>query len=252
MSIIGRICAACTPFGVGPRSRGGVLRRPRTSNRNQSPGTHLTIVLATSNRGKLRELQQLLRHLPVSLISANEALGGPLEVVEDGETFEANALKKARAVCEASGMVALADDSGLEVDALGGRPGVHSARFAHPGATDEENNLALLEQLESCWHHAPSARFRCVLAMVSPWDDRHWISAGACPGTITDSPRGSQGFGYDPLFVPTELDGRTLAEVTADEKNRISHRFRAAVAMIPHLIDLVNLRLEETEEIARD
>jgi XTP/dITP diphosphohydrolase len=212
--------------------------------------SHLTIVLATSNPGKLRELQQLLRDLPISLISASEVLGESLEVVEDGETFEANALKKARAVCEATRMVALADDSGLEVDVLGGRPGVHSARFAHPNATDEENNSSLLEQLESHWRHAPTARFRCVLAMASPWDDRHWISEGACPGTITDSPRGSGGFGYDPLFVPDELGGPTLAEVTAQEKNRISHRFRAAEAMIPHLVELVNRRLEETEAIA--
>jgi len=212
--------------------------------------SRVTIVLATSNQGKLRELRQLLHPVPVSLLSVNDVIRGSLEVVEDGETFEANALKKARAVCHAAGMVALADDSGLEVDALGGKPGVHSARFAHPRATDQENNLALLGQLESYWPHAPSARFRCVLAMVSPWDGRHWTSEGACPGRITESPRGSGGFGYDPLFVPDELDGRTLAEVTAEEKNRISHRFRAAAALVPHLIELVNLLLEETERIA--
>jgi XTP/dITP diphosphohydrolase len=211
--------------------------------------SYLTIVLATSNQGKLRELQQLLHGLPVSLVSATDALGGPLEVVEDGETFEANALKKARAFCQATGMVALADDSGLEVDALGGKPGVYSARFAHPNATDEENNLALLEQLSSYWRHAPTARFRCVLAMVSPWDERYWMSEGACPGTITESPRGSGGFGYDPLFVADELGGSTLAEVTAEEKNRVSHRSRAAAAMIPHLVELVNLRLEEVDRV---
>ena len=127
---------------------------------------------------------------------------------------------------------------------------MHSARFAHPRATDQENNQALLERLGSQQQSAPTARFRCVLAMVSPWDPEWWVSEGICPGTITNAPRGTAGFGYDPLFVADELDGRTLAEVTAEVKNRISHRSRAATAMIPHLVELVNLRLEEAEAIA--
>jgi XTP/dITP diphosphohydrolase len=131
----------------------------------------LTIVLATSNSGKLAELRALLADLPIQFLSAQDVLGEKLTIIEDGATFEENALIKARAVCRATRLVALADDSGLEVDALGGRPGVRSARFAHERATDAENNAALLRELENIEEGARGARFRCVLALVSPWQE---------------------------------------------------------------------------------
>ncbi len=131
----------------------------------------LTIVLATSNHGKLLELRALLADLPVQLRSAAEVLGEQPSIVEDGATFEANALIKARAIARATGLLALADDSGLEVDALDGRPGVRAARFAHERATDAENNAALLRELEPIEENARGARFRCVLALVDPWHE---------------------------------------------------------------------------------
>jgi XTP/dITP diphosphohydrolase len=129
----------------------------------------LSIVIATTNVGKLAELRALLGDLPVQLLSVTDVLGENLAIVEDGVTFEANAAVKARAVCQATGLYALADDSGLEVDALGGRPGVRSARFAHERATDAENNAALLRELEDVPDASRAAKFRCVLALASPW-----------------------------------------------------------------------------------
>src|SRR5690606_11669750 len=192
----------------------------------------LTVVLATSNEGKVAELRALLGDLPVELLSAAQVLGKPLSVAEDALTFEENAVAKARAVCQATGMLALADDSGLEVEALGGRPGVRSARFAHERATDAENNAALLSALEDVVERA--ARFRCVLALVSPCDrDRVRVAEGRCDGQIARAPRGSGGFGYDPLFVVDGSDGRAMAELTESEKNAVSHRARAAAALRP-------------------
>ena len=199
----------------------------------------LTIVLATSNHGKLAELRALLGDLPVQLRSAAEVLGEQPTIVEDGATFEDNALIKARAIAQATRTLALADDSGLEVDALGGRPGVRSARFAHERATDAENNAALLRELSEVEESARSARFRCVLALVDPWHEtKVHIAAGSCEGSIARSPRGSGGFGYDPAFVPDDTgpaDERTYAELSAAEKNAISHRGRAVRKLAEHL-----------------
>lgn len=208
----------------------------------------LTIVLASNNRGKLAELSALLSRMPVQLVSVRDALGEPLTIVEDGDTFEANAVLKARAVCAATGMVALADDSGLEVAALGGRPGVRSARFAHERATDAENNAALLAALENVEDR--SAQFRCVLALVTPWEQQARIAEGTCSGQIARAPRGSGGFGYDPLFVVDGLDGRAMAELSEAEKNRVSHRARAVRALRSLLIDVINRRLDEAERAA--
>jgi XTP/dITP diphosphohydrolase len=205
----------------------------------------LSIVLASNNAGKLAELAALLARLPVQLLSAREALGEVLHVVEDGETFEANAILKARAVCRATGMIALADDSGLEVTALGGRPGVRSARFAHERATDAENNAALLREMQDVEER--SARFRCVLALVTPWEDQPRIAEGTCNGSIARVPRGSGGFGYDPLFIVEGMDGRSMAELDEAEKNRISHRGRAVRALRDVLMDVINARLDEVE-----
>ncbi len=168
----------------------------------------LTIVLATSNHGKLVELRALLADLPVQLRSAAELLGEQPKIVEDGATFEENALIKARAIARATRSLALADDSGLEVDALAGRPGVRSARFAHERATDAENNAALLRELSEVEEGARGARFRCVLALVDPWQesDLH-VAEGSCEGSIARAPRGSGGFGYDPLFLVSGQGG---------------------------------------------
>lgn len=211
----------------------------------------MTIVLATSNHGKLAELRALLADLPVQLRSAAEVLGEQPTIVEDGATFEENALIKARAIARATRTLALADDSGLEVDALGGRPGVRSARFAHERATDAENNAALLRELSEIEEGARSARFRCVLALVDPWheSDVH-IAKGSCEGSIARAPRGSGGFGYDPLFIVAGLDGKAMAELDETEKNRVSHRGRAVQALREILVKLLNARLDETERIA--
>jgi len=211
----------------------------------------LTIVLATSNHGKLTELRALLADLPVQLRSAAEVLGEQPNIVEDGATFEDNALIKARAIAQATRTFALADDSGLEVDALGGRPGVRSARFAHERATDAENNAALLRELAEVEEGARNARFRCVLALVDPWreSDVH-IAKGSCEGSIARAPRGSGGFGYDPLFIVADQDGKAMAELSEAEKNQVSHRGQAVRALRKILVELVNARLDEAERIA--
>lgn len=211
----------------------------------------LTIVLATTNHGKILELRALLGDLPIQFLSVTEMLGEPLAIVEDGMTFEANALLKARAVSRATRTWALADDSGLEVDALGGRPGVRSARFAHERATDAENNAALLRELEDIDEGARSARFRCVLSLVNPWQesDVH-VAEGSCEGRIARAPRGSGGFGYDPLFLVAGQDGKAMAELSEAEKNRVSHRARAVHSLRSILVRLLNERLDEAERIS--
>jgi XTP/dITP diphosphohydrolase len=209
-----------------------------------------TLVVATTNRGKLEELRALLEGLPVEVRSAAEVMREPPHVVEDGATFEENAVKKARAVAHATMMLTLADDSGLEVDALGGRPGVRSARFAHERATDAENNAALLTALASLGDPAEPAgfraRFRCVLALVDPFTGggEPRTVEGVCEGTITRTPRGSGGFGYDPLFVVGGAD-KTMAELSEEEKNRVSHRARAFASLRPLLERVLAERAEQ-------
>ncbi len=157
------------------------------------------------------------------------------EIVEDGKTFTDNAVKKAREVAKLTTCLTLADDSGLEVDILNGAPGVRSARFAHERATDAENNAALIAALDGVAPaemrgERPKARFRCVLALVDPFsEDGPHVVEGVCEGSITSAPRGSFGFGYDPMFVVHGIEGRepTMAELTDAEKNLISHRAKA-------------------------
>lgn len=194
--------------------------------------TH-TLVVATQNQGKLEELRALLAGADVVVLSVAEVVKKPITVIEDGDTFEANAIKKARTIADATMMMTLADDSGLEVDALAGAPGVRSARYAGERATDGENNAALLSALEALSvdpAHATDhrARFRCVLALVDPFvnEGAPHVVEGACEGRITRTPRGSGGFGYDPLFLVDGKD-KTMAELTEAEKNAISHRGRA-------------------------
>jgi XTP/dITP diphosphohydrolase len=210
----------------------------------------VTIVLATSNEGKASELRALLADLPIQLVTTADVLGEKLILSEDGDTFEANAIQKAQAICAATQMIALADDSGLEVDGLGGRPGVRSARFAHERATDAENNAALLRALEEADRdHERVARFRCVLALASPWLSEVKTSEGKVEGAIARDPRGSGGFGYDPLFLAAETGGRSMAELGESEKNCISHRARAVRALRPLLVSLMNAQLDEAERI---
>ncbi len=212
-------------------------------------GPVLSVVLATQNEGKLSELRLLLADLPIHVLSVRDALGASLDVVEDGATFSDNAIIKARAVCRATHLVSLADDSGLEVDALGGRPGVRSARFAHEHATDAENNAKLLRELADIPEAQRSARFRCVLALVTPTSDAPSTVDGVCEGSIARAPRGTSGFGYDPLFVVAGEGGRTLAELSEHEKNGISHRGRAMRALRPLLVQLLNRKLDEAESV---
>lgn len=185
------------------------------------PSSPVPLVLATRNLGKVAELAAVLEGLPVALVSASD-VGAP-EVEEDAPTLHGNAEKKARALQAHTGHAALADDTGLEVDALGGAPGVFSARYAGPENDAEANRRKLLADLAGAPDRA--ARFRTVLAFA----DRDGVRFfdGACEGTITTEEAGTGGFGYDALFRPDEGDGRTFAEMTREEKNRISHRGRA-------------------------
>ena len=208
----------------------------------------LNLVIATTNEGKVKELRALLGDLPLTLLTVGAVLGERLHVNEDGTTFDHNAIVKARAVCQATKLYALADDSGLEVDGLDGRPGVRSARFAHERATDAENNAALLRELDEVTGEGRRARFRCVLALASPWAPEHVETvAGSCEGYIARAPRGSGGFGYDPLFIVSELGERAMAELGDDEKNAVSHRARAVRALRPVLLALIDERLREVE-----
>ncbi len=182
----------------------------------------MRVVLASSNRGKVRELQRMLPDW-VEIVTADDA-----DVTlpdETGETFLDNALLKAKAAASQSGLVAIADDSGLEVDALDGRPGVRSARFADENASDAENNALLLALLRDVQPDRRTARFRSVVAAVAP-GGAELHDEGAAEGQILAGPRGSEGFGYDPLFLPHGLE-RTFAELTLDQKNEISHRGKA-------------------------
>jgi XTP/dITP diphosphohydrolase len=181
------------------------------------------LVVATRNKGKLREIVDLLGK-DVDIRSLDEYPDAP-EVEEDGETFEANALKKARTISAHTGEITLGDDSGLEVDALDGAPGIHSARFAGLEATDGDNNAKLLECLRNVDDEARTARFRCVLALVAPEGDEQTVTA-SWEGRILREPRGDHGFGYDPLFYSPDHNV-TSAELPTQEKNKISHRGQA-------------------------
>ncbi len=179
------------------------------------------LILATANRDKIREMRHALDGLPVEILTRDDYPGLP-EVVEDGLTLDDNALKKARALCEATGLPSIADDTGLEVDALGGEPGVDSSRFAGPEATYAETVDLLLKKLDGVPRERRGARFRCVIAFVEP-DGIEVLVEGACEGEILTERRGEEGFGYDPVFyVPAK--GRTFAEMSVAEKDGISHR----------------------------
>lgn len=197
------------------------------------------VVVATGNAHKLAEIAAILAEVGltgIDLVSMRE-LGVP-EPVEDGATFEANALIKARACAQATGLPAIADDSGIEVDALDGAPGVHSARYAGTHGDDAANNARLLDELAEVPDGRRTARFVCVAAFVTP-QGLERTERGAMEGRVLRAPRGERGFGYDPLFVADATpDGRSTAELTAAEKDRISHRgaaFRALVGPLQQL-----------------
>ncbi len=196
------------------------------------------LLVATRSRHKLRELRELLGPLRTELISLDDA-GIEGEAVEDGRTFEANAATKARFYARLSGLPTLADDSGIEVDALGGEPGVHTTRFSGQKATDQSNNERMLRELRGLPPERRTARYRCVLALALPEKAGPRggmalrFARGTLEGRIAAEPRGSGGFGYDPIFEPRgeAPGGRTLGEWSAEAKNRISHRGRAARRM---------------------
>ncbi len=190
-----------------------------------------TLILATANVHKVKEIKQLLTDSSIEIQTASQA--GVEDILrEDGNTFEDNALQKAREIHKATGKPALADDSGLEVFFLNHRPGVLSARYAGDNATDEENNHKLLKELGPLSFRRRTAKFRCVMAFVAGGIEE--IVEGECRGIILEQPRGQNGFGYDPLFKPDGYD-KTFGEMEADEKQKISHRARALQKMKPLL-----------------
>jgi XTP/dITP diphosphohydrolase len=198
------------------------------------------LLIATNNQGKVREYAEMLAGLSVKLTWPRQE-GLCLEVEETGETYEANARIKALAYARATGLPSLADDSGLDVDALDGAPGVRSARYAGPDASDEDRYRLLLENLRDVPDARRTARFRCVVALAMPGGDESIVRAvaqGACEGTIAHGPRGDEGFGYDPVFFVAEF-GRTMAELAPEVKNSISHRARALEALRPELTRLL-------------
>lgn len=183
------------------------------------------LLIATNNPGKFREFEQLLESCGWELVSPAE-LGIEVEVEESGQTYAENARIKAEAYARASGLVTLADDSGIEVDALEGAPGVRSARYGGPGLSDEDRVRLLLRAMEGVPDDRRTARFRCVIAIATPEGEVRYAE-GTVEGRVTREPRGANGFGYDPIFLLPER-GLTTAELPPEEKNRISHRGRAA------------------------
>lgn len=197
----------------------------------------LKLLIATGNKGKIKELRTLLAGLEVELLTPGD-IGLDLDVLEDGQNYEENAGKKARAYSQASGYVSLADDSGLEVDALGGAPGLYSARYSpKPHATDADRRAYMLENLKG--HPRPwKAHFHATIAIGTP-DGQIIFAEGNCHGEIVPTERGNNGFGYDPIFYIPEMNA-TMAELSMDDKNRLSHRALAVNNAIPALRKLMN------------
>lgn len=195
----------------------------------------MKMIVASKNKGKLKEIQQIFNDLPYEIFSM-EDVGITEEIEENGSTFDENALIKARRVCQLAGMPALADDSGLEVDYLGGAPGIYSARYAGEGASDADKNAKLLTAMEGVPETKRGARFRCSIAVVFP-DGREIVSNGILEGKLTKQPKGDKGFGYDPLLYIPEFEC-TVAELSSDIKNKISHRGRALKEMFRKLKEI--------------
>lgn len=181
-----------------------------------------TVIIASKNKNKIKEIEEILSTMQMKAISREDAGVPDFDVEETGKTFEENAFIKARAICEASGKITIADDSGLEVDFLSGRPGVYSARYGGPEQDDGKNNAKLLRELEDVPFENRTARFVCCIVMVYPDGDRVSVR-GECKGHILEQIQGNSGFGYDPLFLP-DGQSETFAQMSKEEKNRISHR----------------------------
>lgn len=201
----------------------------------------IDLLVATTNSGKFAEIKGFLQRLPVHIISLND-LQNPPVIAEDGRSFEENALKKARTLAEWSGYRTLADDSGLEVDALNGKPGILSARFSGDKADDAANNSKLLEELRNVPEEKRTARFVCVLALCAPKSRRanHFTARGSCEGFIGFAAKGKNGFGYDSLFFYPPL-GKTFGEIDQQKKITVSHRGKALeklVEVLPACFDL--------------
>ncbi|MHC4606022.1 MAG: XTP/dITP diphosphatase [Planctomycetota bacterium] len=194
------------------------------------------IVLATRNKGKIKEILQILGALPVRFVPLADVGGAP-DVVEDGKTFRENAAKKAAAIAKHTGAWAMGEDSGIEVDALDGRPGIHSARYA---GGDEKNNRKLLRELKKVPDEKRTARYRCAVVVADPAGNEVASAEGTCEGRIGRKEVGESGFGYDPLFVVPDFGDRTMAELGLEIKNRISHRARA----LNQLKETLSSRLE--------
>ena len=200
----------------------------------------MEIILATGNNNKLREFREMFEPDEVLIISQSEFENCP-EVIEDGQTFEENALIKARAIAQHTGRITIADDSGLEVDYLGGAPGIYSARFAGEEADDDKNNQKLLKDLEGVPLGKRGAQFSCVIAVVSPSGEERTVR-GEYQGCIIEEYRGQAGFGYDPIFLD-KVSGLTYSEMSAQQKNSISHRARAIIELkkiLPDFLKTVN------------
>jgi len=187
------------------------------------------LLIASTNKGKIKEVRAQLKDFNFEIIGLDN-FPELMNIKEDGETFAENALKKARVSAKKTNLITLADDSGLEVDYLNGKPGIYSARFSGKNATDEENNKKLLKELEDVEKEKRTARFRCVMAIYDPHNDYHKTVDGNCEGRILKTPRGENGFGYDPLFF-VESKGKTMAELAPEIKNKISHRANALEKM---------------------
>lgn len=205
------------------------------SSANRKPAMRLLI--ASNNAGKVREYRDVLGDLPLELVTPAD-IGLDLEVEETGTTYEENARRKALAFARRSGLVTLADDSGLEVDALGGEPGLHSHRYA--AGSDADRYRLLLERLKDVPPEQRTARFRCLAVLATPEGETHTFE-GVCPGVIIDTARGKGGFGYDPVFLLPEI-GETMAELSPEEKNALSHRGRAGQKARPVLLDILRRR----------
>ncbi|MCA9643577.1 MAG: non-canonical purine NTP pyrophosphatase [Polyangiaceae bacterium] len=215
------------------------------------PEALIHIVIATTDERKRAELQRLLADLPVAWLGVRELLGPDYQhPLGAGSSLEESARSKASAVCEATGMWCLSDASGLEVDALDGKPGARSEVFAHDRATDAENNAALLSALEDVHDEERHARFRAVLCLVSPWQGELELVDGSVAGRIARSAQGSGGFGYGPLLLLDELPGKTLSNISDAERDVYGHRARAVNALRPRLLRRLDALLDETERIA--
>jgi XTP/dITP diphosphohydrolase len=201
----------------------------------------IDLLVATTNPGKFSEVKAFLDKLPMRILSLRD-FDNPPEVVEDGATFEANALKKARTMAQFSGLMTLADDSGIEVDALGGAPGIYSARYCGAEGDDDKNNEKLLQELQNVPDEKRTARYVCVLALCTPKERsmKEWCIRETCEGRISFSLVGRNGFGYDPLFFFPPF-GKTFGEIDRETKATVSHRGKALkklAEMLPSLVDL--------------